>query len=404
MVAGGQEFRPQTVGIRTGSFTFQTDSVVDPASIQVRFINDHFDPATGFDRNLRVDNIVLDGVVFEAEDPSVLTAGFFDGTQIATGNFQTEIIHSNGFFQFGATQTGTGSFTSDTSFGVNGQTGIITSGFDVAEFFPTDDGRTIVSDSQFTNGNFINTLTVVDADGNFDGTFANGGIIDLRPVFTSAFGLGVSGENDRVEVANVLIDSQDRLVVTGSFFPDGVGFPTGGSRVNFVTRINPDGTLDPSVVQITETEGFSFTTDNNQILVDEFDRIIIANPNASEFEITRLNSDGTADTSFGSNGVASLGFDANGDQLSEVQLNSDNSIVVLVTPLSFADPVSGTLIRLDSNGQIDNGFGQQGAATISPDDFNVAGPFPGFFNDFEIDGQGRIVVSGSIVELSLIHI
>jgi len=75
LVAGDQEFGPQAVSQTLTAFTFQTDDVVDPASIEVRFINDLFDPANDFDRNLTVDNIVLDGVTFEAEDPSVFVSG-----------------------------------------------------------------------------------------------------------------------------------------------------------------------------------------------------------------------------------------------------------------------------------------------------------------------------------------
>ena len=54
-------------------FTFDTGQQLSPGDIGIEFFNDAFDPATGFDRNLVVDRIVVDGVTVQTEDASTFS-------------------------------------------------------------------------------------------------------------------------------------------------------------------------------------------------------------------------------------------------------------------------------------------------------------------------------------------
>ena len=381
LLAGDEEFGPQTVSQSLTAFTFQTDDVVDPASIQVLFINDLYDPANDFDRNLTVDNIVLDGVTFEAEDPSVLVSGFFDGSKLATGNFETETIQGNGSFQFAGTEE-VGSFNADTSFGGDGFIALEFGVFTQTAFSTSDDGVTIAHLSELIDGsgNTSNELHLVDANGSRVTSFGDGGIVDLQPIlFPLLEGDGTSTLN----IEGVELDSQGRAVIAGFHFP--VGF---GPRENFLIRLNADGTLDSSFALVgpeaPELLGFG-----DQILVDDLDRILVGNAE----QITRLNSDGSTDTSFGNNGVTT--FDVAPDlfpSLGEFQLDSDGSIVVLLDTSGFGSPFAATLTRLDTNGQFDTSFGEQGTVEIFD---SSADSIIEFFEDFAIDDQGRIVVGGS---------
>lgn len=85
------------------AFIYNTPDTVQVDQIRVRFANDLYDPAAGIDRNLRIDDIIVDGVQYEAEAPNVLSTGTWkpeDGIQ--PGFRESEILHTDGYFQFAA--------------------------------------------------------------------------------------------------------------------------------------------------------------------------------------------------------------------------------------------------------------------------------------------------------------
>ena len=85
----------------TDTFTFETPDTITPGQIRVEFINDTWDPDNGIDSNLLLDAIVLDGVRYETESPSVFSTGTWlpaDGIQ--PGFRESEILHTNGYFEF----------------------------------------------------------------------------------------------------------------------------------------------------------------------------------------------------------------------------------------------------------------------------------------------------------------
>ena len=71
------------------------------ADVRIQFINDEFDSSRGIDANLTIDNITIDGVVFETEDGSVFSTGSWlpqDG--IVPGFGRSETLNGNGYFQY----------------------------------------------------------------------------------------------------------------------------------------------------------------------------------------------------------------------------------------------------------------------------------------------------------------
>jgi glucose/arabinose dehydrogenase len=89
------------------SFQYETSETLTPDRIRVAFINDVFDPDNGIDANLRLDAMVLDGVRYETEDPSVFSTGTWRPEDGVTAGFrQSEYLHANGFFQFAAADSG----------------------------------------------------------------------------------------------------------------------------------------------------------------------------------------------------------------------------------------------------------------------------------------------------------
>ncbi|WP_197454166.1 DUF4347 domain-containing protein [Stieleria varia] len=85
-----------------GVFSYQSDQVLTPDRIRVEFTNDFYDPAFGFDGNLNVDRIEIDGVAYESEAPNVFsTGGYLPEYGNAHGYFYTEKLQTSGYFQYG---------------------------------------------------------------------------------------------------------------------------------------------------------------------------------------------------------------------------------------------------------------------------------------------------------------
>ena len=87
---------------RFATFTLDRDGV-DVADIRVAFTNDLYQPENGYDRNLRVDQLIVDGVSYETEAPSVYSTGtWVNDSAITPGRWSTEYLHADGYFQFKA--------------------------------------------------------------------------------------------------------------------------------------------------------------------------------------------------------------------------------------------------------------------------------------------------------------
>jgi len=85
-------------------FVYETPETLAPNRIRVAFLNDSYDPANGVDANLRLDAMVLDGIRYETESPTVFSTGTWrpeDG--VAPGFRESEYLHANGYFIFAAT-------------------------------------------------------------------------------------------------------------------------------------------------------------------------------------------------------------------------------------------------------------------------------------------------------------
>ena len=82
-------------------FTYETDQTLAADQVGIAFGNDSYNPETGFDRNLYVDKIVIDGVTFETEDPSTVSTGIWrNGGYTGPGNFETEEFNTNAIFTY----------------------------------------------------------------------------------------------------------------------------------------------------------------------------------------------------------------------------------------------------------------------------------------------------------------
>ena len=82
------------------TFFFETPETITADDVRIAFLNDGFNANTGFDSNLTVDAIVVDGNRFETESSSTFSTGTYLTGGIEPGFRQSETLHINGFFQF----------------------------------------------------------------------------------------------------------------------------------------------------------------------------------------------------------------------------------------------------------------------------------------------------------------
>jgi uncharacterized delta-60 repeat protein len=117
------------------------------------------------------------------------------------------------------------------------------------------------------------------------------------------------------------------------------------------------------------------------VLVQPDSKIVLAgNPGLSEvMTVTRLNPNGSPDTTFNGDGTATIDFGPGDDPARSAVLQPDGKIVVAGGDVAVA--------RLNANGSPDAAFGAAGKAAV---DFGAAT----FGNAVALQPNGRIVVAG----------
>ncbi len=85
------------------AYTATVNGPITADQVRVAFTNDLFTETV--DRNLRVDRIVIDGIDFETEAPSVYSTGtYLEADGMVAGFRESEYLHGNGYFQYNAPQ------------------------------------------------------------------------------------------------------------------------------------------------------------------------------------------------------------------------------------------------------------------------------------------------------------
>ena len=215
-----------------------------------------------------------------------------------------------------------------------------------------NDGKIIIG-GDFTsfNGNVINRIASLNADGTRDDSFSNIG----------AFGV----------VGTTSIQSDGKLIITGSFRY------YNGTLSNGLARLNNDGTLDNTFIV---GDGFSGAYISSTCM-QSFGKIIIAG-NITSYNgtvintIARLNANGSLDSTFypgtGTNGVIyATAIQSNGKIIIGGEFTSYNGIPV------------NRIARLNYDGSLDNTF-STGSVSINN----------GMVRTIAIQSDGKIIIGG----------
>jgi uncharacterized delta-60 repeat protein len=347
-------------------------------------------PINGFTYN---GNLVFDAFNNQILDDQVFTIQLqSDGKVLVGGDFTNGIIR---LFPNGSI---------DPTFNVG-------SGFDgyVNNIELQSDGKILVG-GFFTSYNGVNYNLIIrlNSDGSIDtsfviGTGFDGGVRDIEVLpdgrilcggaFTSYSGVSrnriirlntdgsvdtgfVIGTGFNNNVKTIALHSDGKILVGGDFTTY-----SGVSR-NRIIRLNADGSIDTSFVIGT---GFNETIDSIQIQSDG--KILVGGgftsySGVSSNRIIRLNTDGSVDTSF----VIGGGFDAS---VLTIALQTDGKILVGGTFTSYSGVSSNRIIRLNTDGSIDNSF-------------VIGSGFNDFVNTITLQSDGKILVGGYFTKFSFL--
>jgi uncharacterized delta-60 repeat protein len=197
-------------------------------------------------------------------------------------------------------------------------------------------------------------------------------------------GFGNSGvviNQSQIHLPALVIQPDGKIVTAATTTAVGVNFDFA------VIRYNPDGTLDQSFGSGGYTANGTGTA--QWILLQPDGKIVLVGfiplfRDGSDFLLARFNPDGTPDQTFGINGRVQTSFTSgrsSADQSYAAALQADGKIVTTGISGGFS-----TLIRYDPNGSIDSDFGLGGSVFI-PNLGTVA-------RRIIIQPDGKIVITG----------
>jgi uncharacterized delta-60 repeat protein len=212
--------------------------------------------------------------------------------------------------------------TRDTSFNVG--TGLSDSAIEVA--VQSDEKVVVIGGFTSYNGTTQNRITRINSDGTRDASFNVGTGFDPVPF--------------------VLTIQQDQKILVGGLFTTYSGSVSPG-----IVRINSDGTKDTSF-----NPGTGFNSNVESIAVQSDQKILVGGAfttysGSTSPGIVRINSDGTKDTSFN----PGTGFDIS-TFVNAIYIQNDGKIIAVGTFSSYSGSIQNGITRINSDGTRDTTF------------------------------------------------
>ena len=271
----------------------------------------------------------------------------------------------------------------DNTFGVNGivttSIGNLGSENSLNGIAIQDDGKIVAagySYNYFSTPQQVFALTRYNTNGSLDNTFHSDGIV------TTSIGTSSSQAN------GIAIQTDGKIVAAGK----------GNGPYSFaLTRYNTNGSLDLTFgtngIVTTSIDGngalaIAIQADG-KILAAGYSQSIIT-LNVMLFTLMRYNTNGSLDPTFGTDGIVTTSIGEYGSRANGIAIQTDGKIVLAgesQTSGNFSPSVFA-LTRYNTNGSIDNTFGAAGIVTTSIGINSAA-------NDIVIQADGKILAAGS---------
>lgn len=219
-------------------------------------------------------------------------------------------------------------------------------------------------------------LARYNQDGSLDTSFGTGGT-----VITSL--AQPNGADD--ECLALALQPDGKLVAVGSQRSSG-----GALTATGIIRYNPNGTLDTTF----GTGGIVILQRgvNNAVVLQPDGKIVVGggggDAQLANYQITRLNPNGSPDATFGTGGDVTIDFAGSGDGVWALALQPDGKIIAAGRSRVLGDDDNFAVARLNPDGSLDPNFGTGGKAVAD------------FANDTDVgfgvvlQTDGKIIVSG----------
>lgn len=317
--------------------------------------------------------------------------GTFLGTKIALqSDGRLVIVAGAGRGQYVAVRYDKDGKNKDHSFGTNGTALIPDSTSDFYTFGCSDvvvqpDQKIVVVGKESNLGNFTDfVIARFNSDGTPDTSFVANGIMILDKI---------DFPNNRYNNATaVAIQSDGKIIVSGDMMDD-----DGNNQIS-LTRLNTDGYPDTTAFG-TNGKGTvtvpltNYKSGSGALALQKDGKFVVAgtilayggvvNENVA---VARFNSDGSLDTAFGGSGTVVTDF-GNNENGNDVAVQADGKIIVIGKSYT-ADFSDVLLVRYNSDGSLDNTFGDNGKVLSDFGNNDNS-------NAMKLQPDGKIVVTGS---------
>ena len=240
------------------------------------------------------------------------------------------------------------------------------------------DGKIVVvgqTDNETSNASYDWAVVRFNSDGSLDTTFDSDG----KKV--------ISMGGDQELAYSVAVQADAKIVISG--------VSNNGSDNDFTTaRLNPNGSFDETF----GTNGVVRTQFGNsneaafEIKIQNDNKIVVAgsafNGTDSDIALARFNENGTLDASFGVNGLVTATYSpTSNESANSLAIQTDGKIVV-----SCRNGSNAGVVRFNSNGSLDNSFGNNGMTSNQMLSFTSA-----YSSAMAIQNDGKILISGSLL-------
>jgi len=311
----------------------------------------------------------------DSNDKIYVTGESYNGS-----NWDVYVIRLNGNGSLDNTFSGDGKVLFDSiAFGNDDDFG--------KSLYVDNNGRIYVTGYSYNGTNLDMYVIRLSSNGSLDNTFDSDGKVFINNIAGS----------DSVDVGNsIYVDSNGKVYVTGRSY-------NGSNYDMYVIRLNSDGSLDNSFgnngkVIFNSIAGGDGDDLANSIYVDSSGKIFVTgeSSNGGDYDVyvMRLNSDGSLDNSFGNNGKVIFNNIAGGDGMDYVKdlfVDYTGGIYITGDSPNIDGNSDGYLIRLNSDGTLDNSFGNNGKIILN----NIAYPNSfDFANSLYVNSIGKIFITG----------
>jgi uncharacterized delta-60 repeat protein len=268
--------------------------------------------------------------------------------------------------------------TLDNSFATNGKFSLDVGGYahdQALDVAIQSDGKIVLVARAGTNPFNTHAVIRLNANGTLDNTFDGDGILkefSFAPYITISY------------LYSLAIQTDGKILLGGAKF----------GKFS-VARINSDGSFDATYA----TNGiYSNTTDIGKCKLKlQTDGKLLAtysHPMDTSVNVTRLNSNGTPDLSFGSSGVvktSTIGGSAyTNDYAIDIIIQPNGKILATGSSYSSGSVSDFLVLRYNSDGTLDNTFGTNGIVITSVAPTGLEGG-----SAIKLQSDGKIVVAGT---------